>query len=70
MNNCRPSVTAEVTLLSTADGGRRIEPVLTPRYMPHIVIQSPDVRRALVDEDGVGREPYLGICFLDAPQAI
>lgn len=57
---------AEVTFLSESDGGRRTLPALTPEYRPHIVVQSADVRIAIVDEDGSGREQYLGINFLAA----
>jgi translation elongation factor EF-Tu-like GTPase len=67
MNSDRPTVTAEITFLTESEGGRRTAPILTPQYRPHIVIQSPEVRRALDDDDGVNREAYLGICFLDAP---
>jgi hypothetical protein len=38
--------------------------------MPHIVVQSPDIRHAKVDEDGFCREPYLGVCFVAAPQDV
>ncbi len=33
-------------------------------------MQSPDIRHAVVDDDGLGREPYLGVCFLAAPQDV
>lgn len=62
-----PTVTAEVTFLTANEGGRRTAPVLTPQYRPHIVVQSPSIRHAVADDDAINREPYLGICFLDAP---
>jgi len=67
MNSDRPTVIADVTFLTESEGGRRTPPILTLQYRPHIVIQSPEVRCALVDDDGFNREAYLGICFLDAP---
>lgn len=66
METNHPTVRAEVTFLSESDGGRRTLPALTPEYRPHIVVQSADVRIAIVDEDGSGREQYLGINFLAA----
>ncbi len=64
----RPRITAEVAFLSTEDGGRQRPPVLDDgRYMPHIVIGSPDVRRAMIDPDGICREPYQGVRFVDGP---
>jgi len=35
--------------------------------MPHIVVQAPDVRSAIIDSDGVCREPYQGVRFLQGP---
>jgi translation elongation factor EF-Tu-like GTPase len=61
-----PTVRAEVTFLSERDGGRRTLPTLTPEYRPHIVVQSADVRTAIVDDDRSGREQYLGIEFVAA----
>ena len=35
--------------------------------MPHVVIQSRDVRRSVRDPDGIDREPYQGVAFLEGP---
>lgn len=59
-----PIVQADVTFLTTAEGGRRTVPGLCREYRPHIVVQSPDVRHAEYDEHGHGCEHYLGVCFL------
>ena len=56
-----------MTFLLTSDGGRLTPPVLSSRYRPHIVIQSPDIRHATVDDGGICREQYLGVCFVCAP---
>ncbi len=66
----QPFATAEVTFLTPEQGGRCAPPSLTRQYMPHIVVQSPDIRHAAVDDDGLCREPYLGVCFLAAPQDV
>ena len=68
MKRIRPSADAVVTFLTTEDGGRRTPPDLSSGiYRPHIVIQSPDVRAAIVDDDGVCREPYQGVVFMGGP---
>ena len=64
----RPTLSASVKFFTLAEGGRREPPVLNDgRYVPHIVVGSPDTKVALVDEDGVCREPYLGVRFIDGP---
>ncbi len=69
MTNSRPVVNAKVTFLRTEAGGRRTAPDLCcGRYMPHIVVQPPDVRSAALDADGVNREPYQGVRFVDGPR--
>ena len=68
--NSQPTATAEVVFLTPEQGGRCTPPLLTRQYRPHIVVQSPDIRHAKVDDDGIGREPYLGVCFLAAPQDV
>lgn len=68
MKRARPSVKAVVTFLTTEDGGRQIPPNLNSGiYRPHIVIQSPDVRAAIFDADGVSRETYQGAVFVGGP---
>lgn len=65
-----PCATAEVTFLTPEQGDRCAPASLTRQYMPHIVMQSPDIRHAKIDDDGIGREHYLGVCFLAAPQDV
>lgn len=36
-------------------------------YMPHLVIERRENRKAIVDAGGVGREDYLGVTFIDEP---
>jgi hypothetical protein len=63
-----PTMTALVTFLTTAQRGRKLPPILNDgRYVPHIVVGSPDTRHAKIDEDGVIREPYQGVRFIDGP---
>jgi|SRR5882762_1796588 len=64
----RPVVIAEVTFLRNEEGGRKSTPTLNVgKYMPHIVVQNPEVREAVVDDDRVCRELYQGIRFMDGP---
>ena len=65
----RPFVNAEITFLRTDEGGRMRAPVFNvrSRYMPHIVVQSREVRHAVVDADRFCREPYLGVAFVEGP---
>jgi translation elongation factor EF-Tu-like GTPase len=60
-------ITAEVVFLRGDEGGRSRPPIFDRqhKYMPHIVIQSRDVRRSQTDPDGVNREPYQGVAFLE-----
>jgi hypothetical protein len=55
----RPLITAEVTFLRTEEGGRAQAPTFNvpARYMPHLVVQGREVRKAIVDADRVIREP-------------
>lgn len=64
-----PTITAEIVFLAPEDGGRVQLPEfgLSSRYMPHLVVQSRDIRRSVVDADGVGREDYLGVAFVAGP---
>lgn len=66
MNTARPIIKAEVTFLPESEGGRKTKPFLTQNYMPHIVIQSHDSHEAIVDNNKISQEEYLGICFLEA----
>ena len=65
----RPIITAEIVFLRGDEGGRSRPPTFDRqhRYMPHVVIQSRDVRRSRTDADGVNREPYEGVAFVDGP---
>jgi translation elongation factor EF-Tu-like GTPase len=65
-----PRVTAEVVFLTHEEGGRRTPPNFTRphQYMPHVVVQPREVRRALVNEQGVGTELYEGIAFVTRPE--
>jgi hypothetical protein len=63
-----PVIRALVTFLSPDNGGRAKMPGLASgQYMPHLVIQSPDVRKANVINGNVIVEDYLGVRFLSAP---
>lgn len=62
-----PTIEAEVTFLSPEAGGRSRPPNLSAGgYMPHLVVQPPDVREAKC-EGGVCTESYLGVVFLSGP---
>ncbi len=65
----RPIITAEVTFLRAEEGGRSHPPTfdLQNRYMPHIVIESPDVRHSAKDSSAKGCEEYQGVAFLEGP---
>jgi hypothetical protein len=62
-----PAIEAEVTFLLAEEGGRPQAPGPPfARYMPHLVVQAPEVREAaIVDNRPV--EEYLGVCFTDGP---
>ena len=64
-----PIITAEVVFLRGDEGGRTRPPIFDRqhRYMPHVVVQSRAVRRSVTDPDGVNREPYQGVAFLEGP---
>ncbi|HUR27523.1 MAG TPA: hypothetical protein VM509_05000 [Planctomycetota bacterium] len=60
------AIEAEVTLLSTEEGGRRTALVLRwpdMRYRPHLVVGDIGQRKAVVAPDGVVRERYVGVAF-------
>ncbi len=65
----RPLITAEITFLRTDEGGRVQAPTFNTdaRYMPHVVVQSRDVRAAVVSADRVINEPYQGVRFVEGP---
>lgn len=64
----RPVVISEVTFLRPEDGGRKTAPILNVgQYMPHIVVQDPQVREAKIDDDRVCRELYQGVRFIGGP---
>ncbi len=68
----RRLITAEITFLRTDEGGRVRAPAFNMdwRYRPHIVIQSRDVRAAVIDADRAIREPYQGVEFVEAPSDV
>jgi translation elongation factor EF-Tu-like GTPase len=67
-----PTVTVEVVFLGGAEGGRQLPPDLSQAgsYRPHIVIQDRATRRAIIDENNVVREEYLGVTFRDGPKHV
>jgi hypothetical protein len=63
----KPTIVAEVTFLSPEAGGRKHPPDLSAGgYMPHLVVQPPDVRTAAT-VGGFCVEPYLGVVFISGP---
>lgn len=63
----RPRIEVEATFLTFEQGGWR--PVPSPglhpgHYMPHLVVQPPDIRKCSPADD------YLGVAFLEAPDWI
>jgi hypothetical protein len=65
--NEQPVAHALVTFLDARSGGCETMPDLTSgRYMPHIVIQSPDVRSPNCDGRTI-LDNYLGIRFVSGP---
>src|SRR5262245_5410564 len=62
-----PVLRALVTFLSPENGGRTSMPELASgQYMPHLVIQSPEVRKASVIDGNVIVDDYLGVRFRSA----
>ena len=61
----RRCLTADITFLSEAEGGRPFVPdtTISAKYRPHIVLQPTDVRTAIMDADRVIREDYLAVQF-------
>ncbi len=56
-------VDAEVTFLTSEEGGRRSPPLDSVNYRPHVVVGDPNQRRAIADENRVIQEHYLGVLF-------
>ncbi len=66
----RPIIEVEATFLASEQGGRQLMPDLgAGRYMPHLVVQPPGVRTAVV-EGNHGVEDYLGIAFVAGPEPV
>jgi hypothetical protein len=62
------TIEAEVVFLSHADGGRVQPPnVSLGSYMPHLVVQPPDVRDPVIVDANRIEEDYLGVCFVAGP---
>ena len=59
-----PIVVVSLTVLSDSEGGRSSPMFDQPLYQPHIVIGDPHQKEALVNDDGVCMEDYLGVRFL------
>jgi translation elongation factor EF-Tu-like GTPase len=68
----KPLIEAEVTFLSPDEGGRVHPPNLLAagRYMPHLVVQEPDVRKAKGVQGNLIQEDYLGVAFLTGPSEV
>ena len=62
----QPTIEAEVTFLSPEAGGRSPPDLSAAGYKPHLVVQPPEVRSAIIVDD-YGVEPYLGVVFLTGP---
>jgi translation elongation factor EF-Tu-like GTPase len=59
-----PSITAEVTFLTKAEGGRNNPPSNGSVYRPHLVVGNPNQREALYEPNTrIGIEEYLGVSF-------
>jgi hypothetical protein len=62
-----PTVVVEMTFLRPEEGGRvQVPGPPFKDYSPHLVVQSPDVRQAIV-KDRFIVEDYLGVRFLSGP---
>jgi translation elongation factor EF-Tu-like GTPase len=60
-------IEVEATFLTREEGGRSRMPDLgAGRYMPHLVVQTPEVRTAIVDGKTLV-EDYLGVAFVAGP---
>ncbi|WP_404308678.1 hypothetical protein [Neorhodopirellula lusitana] len=63
--NAFPHVDVEITFLTASEGDCQSLPIvdIDAKYRPHIVLQDRTFRAAIVDDDRVNREPYLGVPF-------
>lgn len=60
----KPTILADVTFLSKADGGRNSVVHDSPQYRPHVVVGDQYQRKPITAEDGrTVIEKYLGIGF-------
>jgi hypothetical protein len=60
----KPTIIADVTFLSKADGGRNSAAHNSTQYRPHLVVGDQNQRKPIYAEDGhTGIEEYLGIGF-------
>ena len=57
------SAVVSITLLTTAEGGRRKPAFDSPRFRPSIVVGDAAQREAIKDADGVIREHYIDTPF-------
>lgn len=57
------TISAAVTFLSSEEGGRSKPAHDSPLYRPHLVIGDVHQRAAVIDEERVIREEYLGVQF-------
>ena len=63
-----PIVSVEATFLTAAEGGRvQVPDFALANYMPHLVVQSPDVRQAVII-DNYPTDEYLGARFIQGPK--
>jgi hypothetical protein len=59
-----PTIQATVKFRDTRSGGRKLPPIDSLQYRPHIVIGDPDQKEALFEADGrTLTEEYLGVVF-------
>ncbi len=69
-----PTIECSVTFLPECEGGRRYAfpngSLSGCGYRPHLVVGDPQQRKAIVDENNVGQEEYLGVAFLKGPEVI
>jgi len=69
-----PTIECLVSFLPESEGGRRYAfPdgwLSSSRYRPHLVVGDPQQRTAIVDDNNVGQEEYLGVAFLKGPEVI
>lgn len=57
----------KVKFFSAKNGGRRLLPedlLSIGTYRPHFVVGDPDQKEAIVDENNISQENYLGVAFI------